>query len=591
MKTAISIMVTLAALNWGIYGWTAEPPPPTPAAEQPEVLTSGPVNEAFAEPVNLENQTGIVTPSQPPENIEEVPPEERPVGDEFVWVPGYWGWDPSRNGYIWVSGCWRAAPPKMYWVPGYWTAVAGGWQWVAGFWSPAASNEIEYLPEPPALTDVGPLGPAPSADRIWVPPCWYWNHGQYIRRSGYWVRANPDWVWVPSHYPWTPRGYVFVPGHWDYSFRRRGVLFAPVYFPRHYYGRPGFFYPLSIVVDIANLESGLFTYPRYSHYYFGDYYGDNFIRIGLYPWFECVSRHTWYDPIYFHDRWRYSRTEPRWEERERQNYRLRLADRRLRPPRTYREMESRIGRLPESQRRGFRFAEPMKTVVSRKTTTIKFERMKNSTRKQLTRQSPDVRTFREQRSKWESQGPGTRKGQPTVERVPAAERRRTAAPTMERKGQEMKPSGRERVTPAPIERRGPEAAPTEGRVRQAQPPERKQGVPGQVPGGRKKPEMQPQERQEKPSAERRAPVTITRPQERPASVSRPEGPQRNSERVKVPTPPVSSKKGGLSTFRKGPPSQPAEERKTENKKTRKEKEKEAQQGGDQGRGGGERDKN
>ena len=31
-------------------------------------------------------------------------------GAQFVWVPGYWSWDADRNGYIWVSACWRAAP-------------------------------------------------------------------------------------------------------------------------------------------------------------------------------------------------------------------------------------------------------------------------------------------------------------------------------------------------------------------------------------------------------------------------------------------------------------------------------------------------
>jgi hypothetical protein len=94
-------------------------PPPMPAQEQPEVLTRGPVHEAFAEPVNLEFQAGLVAPTQPPANIEEIPPADRPAGDHFVWVPGYWSWDADRSGYIWVSACWRVAPPDMSWMPGY----------------------------------------------------------------------------------------------------------------------------------------------------------------------------------------------------------------------------------------------------------------------------------------------------------------------------------------------------------------------------------------------------------------------------------------------------------------------------------------
>jgi hypothetical protein len=133
-----------------LYGKTAEQPPPIPSEGQPEVLTRGPVNEAFAQPIKLEDQPGLVAPTAPPANIEEVPPAERSAGEQFAWVPGYWA------------------------------KAAGGWQWVAGFWTPAGNNELEYLPAPPALTNVEPPGPPPSPDKIWVPPCWYWHRGQYI---------------------------------------------------------------------------------------------------------------------------------------------------------------------------------------------------------------------------------------------------------------------------------------------------------------------------------------------------------------------------------------------------------------------------
>jgi hypothetical protein len=173
MKTAMMILMAMVmAMAMGApYGEAADEPPPAPAEEQPEVLTRGPVNEAFAQPVNLKGQPGLVAPTAPPADIEKVPPAERPAGDQFVWVPGYWAWDFDRNGYIWVSGCWRAMPPDMSWVPEYWAQTAGGWQWVVGFWASAGNSEIEYLPVPPPLTGVEPPGPAPSPDSIWVPPC------------------------------------------------------------------------------------------------------------------------------------------------------------------------------------------------------------------------------------------------------------------------------------------------------------------------------------------------------------------------------------------------------------------------------------
>jgi hypothetical protein len=517
MKTAIMIVMAMVMATGALSGEAAEQPPPIPSEEQPEVMTRGPVNEAFAQPVNLADQTGFIVPTEPPANIEEVPPAERPAGDQFAWVPGYWAWDSDRNGYIWVSGCWRAVPPGMYWVPGYWTKTAGGWQWVAGFWVPVSDREIEYLRTPPGLTDVEPPGPAPSPDNIWVPPCWYWYHGQYIRRPGYWIMAQADWVWVPSHYVWTPRGYVFENGHWDYALGRRGVLFAPVYFPKHIYERPRFSYALSIVVDIGNLEFSLFSRPQYSHYYFGDYYDSVYIGIGIFPWFECRQRHTWYDPIYVHDRWRHHKDEPRWEEHERQEYDRRRADKALRPPRTYREMERKVSKMPASQRRNFAIAEPMTRVATRKTTTFKFEQIKPDARQQLARHSNDVHKFVEERSQWESQGTGRKAGQPATAHVPSADSKKNTSP-VGRKGPAMKPS--EHMESAPAEPARPGEAP--GRARESLP--------------------------------------ASPEQQRATEVSPREAEQNRSDKVKIRTSPVASKQGGGSS-RKGPPSRPAEEQK------------------------------
>src|SRR6185503_2341386 len=85
-----------------------------------EVLTRGPVHEAFAETVTFDPQPGIVAPKAPRDIIEEVPPEQRPEGANVTWIPGYWAWDDERNDFLWVSGIWRALPPGRQWVPGYW---------------------------------------------------------------------------------------------------------------------------------------------------------------------------------------------------------------------------------------------------------------------------------------------------------------------------------------------------------------------------------------------------------------------------------------------------------------------------------------
>jgi len=419
------------------------------------------VHEAFAEPVTLEVQAGLIVTSRPPADIEEVPPPDRPQGDEFVWVPGYWSWDADRDDFIWVSACWRVGPPDMYWVPGYWAQVtdvqeverggvdvrvggvsvrvgggresvgAARWEWVPGFWASAGAQEIEYLPAPPAPVDMGPPGPPPGADDMWVPGCWYWHDGRYVWRPGYWLRQQPDWVWEPSHYCWTPRGYVFVAGHWDYSLERRGVLFAPVYFPRSVYERRGFSYSPTIAVDVRVLSVNLFIYPRYSHYYFGDYYDDAYLRVGIYPQFESERRHTWYDPIYTYDRWHHGRADRQWEEHQRQDYDRRRADSDLRPARTYREMETRAARMPEAQRRDYELAKPLRTIVERKETPLKFEEVNTDARQKIARQETDVHKFREERVKWEAPGATSPPTEPTGPVTPPTEREGRVTPAAE----------------------------------------------------------------------------------------------------------------------------------------------------------------
>jgi WXXGXW repeat (2 copies) len=457
MRTAIALAIIMVFATGTLYGEDAAQPPPTPAEEQPEVLTRGPVHEAFAEPVELNKQEAVVAPQEPPAAITENPPDQRPTGDQFVWVPGYWAWDSDRNGYIWVSGCWRAAPPGRYWVPGYWSKADTGWQWVPGFWTSTGNvQQLEYLSAPPAVADVEPPGPPPTEDNIWVPPCWYWNEGNYTLRPGYWVAAQDGWVWGPSHYCWTPRGYVFIAGHWDYSLKRRGVLFAPVYFPRSYYGRAGYSYSLSVAVDIGNFEFGLFTCPRYGHYYFGDYYDNAYVSVGIFPWYECRTRHLWYDPLYEHDRWRHIKTDRDWDNHEKHEYDSRRDNKDLRPPRTYREMEQREAKLPEAKRNDIRMAQSFDKVVADKKSTMKFEPVKKEEMQKISKQSTDLRKFGDDRSRWESSKAPAKSAQPN-----AIEQKGPSTQPTERKEEKstVPAEHKQPVTPSAdqIERKGPPA--------------------------------------------------------------------------------------------------------------------------------------
>src|SRR5260370_168690 len=81
-------------------------PPPPPAGE--EVQARGPVHEAFAEATQAVATQGEVVDKQPPDPIEETPPEEKPEGENVVWIPGYWSFDEEAKDFLWISGFWRA---------------------------------------------------------------------------------------------------------------------------------------------------------------------------------------------------------------------------------------------------------------------------------------------------------------------------------------------------------------------------------------------------------------------------------------------------------------------------------------------------
>lgn len=405
----------------------AETPPPLPTQEQPEVLTRGPVHEAFAEPVTEKADAGLTAPEQPPAAIVETPPAERPVGGSVVWVPGYWSWDAERKGYIWVSGCWRAAPPNRVWMPGYWARTATGWQWIPGFWTLAGQQEITYLPPPPEVTDVLPPGPPPSTDVVWVPGCWTWQQGRYVARPGYWLKQQVGWVWVPSHYTWTPRGHVFIDGHWDRTWEQRGVLFAPVFFGPRIRASVGFAFAPTITLDLGAVSASLFACPVYSHYYFGDYYDDAYVSAGIYPWFECTRFPFWYDPIFVYARWHNHRVNPQWERHEREAYHHRRDVHADRPPRTFREQNERLARPNLPARHDLPLARPLSALTANPSNG-RFERVTPATREKIVRQTTEVHTFQAARTRWEGEHITTRDAPssvstPRVETLPTTGRR------------------------------------------------------------------------------------------------------------------------------------------------------------------------
>lgn len=266
--------------------------------EAVEHLTRGPLHEAFAEPYEADPRPSPLVPQQPPEAVNEVPPEYRPDGENIVWVPGYWSWDDDRSDFIWISGVWRDVPPDHQWVPGYWSQASRGYQYISGFWASTQVAELEYLPPPPQSLEQGPSSPAPGETYFYIPGNWVYASNDYQWQPGYWSVNHESWVWIPAHYVWTPRGCVYQAGYWDYDIPYRGVVFTPVYYQQPVYRSAQYVYRPQYVVDTGpELFVHMFVRPNYGHYYYGDYY-DSRYSSSYQSWSTYYQGPRYYDPFY-----------------------------------------------------------------------------------------------------------------------------------------------------------------------------------------------------------------------------------------------------------------------------------------------------
>lgn len=407
LRQAAKGLAVLICIGWHM-AIRAQPPDNDVAGAQ--VLTRGPVHEAFAGTITFNPEPGVVVTKAPPDVIEEVPPEERPEGDNVTWIPGYWGWDDERSDFLWVSGTWRALPPGRAWMAGYWGQSPDGYQWTAGYWADAAQKETTYLPPPPATMEVGPNIAAPAEDYGWSPGCWVWYSGRYAWRPGYWAQGRADWDWSPAHYVWTPRGHIFIGGYWDYPVARRGVLFAPVYFESGLYLRRGYSYSPRIVIDLGVFSDHLFLRPRYAHYYFGDYYAPSYVQSGFYASFSFHSSRHGYDPIYSHQRWEHRR-DREWEHRVATSYSYRRDNETARPPRTWAAQRNLGPGTVESRQNRVVVATSIDQLARRRDGPMRFQPVAREERQKLAQRGHEVQQSRDQRRTLETKavGPTARK--------------------------------------------------------------------------------------------------------------------------------------------------------------------------------------
>jgi len=64
--------------------------------------------------------------------------DQPPIPDYgYIWIPGYWAWDPSYGDYYWVPGTWAQPPGDgLLWTPAWWGWTDGFYLFHSGYWAP-----------------------------------------------------------------------------------------------------------------------------------------------------------------------------------------------------------------------------------------------------------------------------------------------------------------------------------------------------------------------------------------------------------------------------------------------------------------------
>ena len=102
-------------------------------------------SQLFALMLGVAFPAALIAPSQAQiaidVSVEVAPPPlpyyEQPVipAEGYIWVPGYWAWDPGEGDYYWVPGTWVLPPqPELLWTPAYWGWIGGRYVFHPGYW-------------------------------------------------------------------------------------------------------------------------------------------------------------------------------------------------------------------------------------------------------------------------------------------------------------------------------------------------------------------------------------------------------------------------------------------------------------------------
>ena len=163
-----------------------------------------------------------------------------------------------------------------------------------------------------------------------------------------------------------------------------------------------------MAIDPALLSFYLFVRPAYGHYYFGDYFADEYVGLGIYPWYEVNRIPDYgYDPLLAYDRWYYKTRDPEWiHNLERWNTYYRQHPE-ARPPHDLAAEQKIAAQIKARPDREFALiARPLGTVWQNSIFPMKLARLSLADRNRIIENVRGTRDFQAQRLRMETVSAG-----------------------------------------------------------------------------------------------------------------------------------------------------------------------------------------
>ena len=355
---------------------------------------------------------------EPPQPIQEMPPDQKPAGQNIQWIPGYWAGTSRATTSSGSAASGASRRPIVSGFPATGTKSTGA---TSGSREPGFRSVRETRAKPAVVLAPAPAEPrsrsqhAPALSQRELDSRLLVLASVGIRLAARILGGRPAQLDLDARaLCLDPEWLSLRAGYWDLPVANRGLMFAPVYYPQPVYAQPNFVFTPSIGIVGSAVTANLFVQASTNQYMFGNFYAQNFVSVGITPWFSfsfATGPPLFYDPLFSYYAVINVRQNPGWVAAVREQYVLRRDRVELRPPNTYIEQTRIIERNVNITRNVTvvdhrELAMPLSRLAADPVAGrgMRMVKVEEAERQQFRQQVAQLHQFREQRVQQEREG-------------------------------------------------------------------------------------------------------------------------------------------------------------------------------------------